>query len=350
MKRKVLVMMSAIAIMTIATMSVNAADLSFDGMSVEVPDTWIESAYETGDDGSINITYLSGNGGMNIFTTPYDEELSAFSYILLDGALVGIEQMEGYSEVESGTIDIDGKEGHATTFLCDGNMGMLVSVDTGSSIANILYLCPMTGDNELDEFGELIENIKFGEIGTVTDSEETYTKYITGNYKVGVDVPAGEYVVFANSGAGYFCVSSDSNKDDILFNENFVYNSIITIRDGEYLELSRCYAVPLAEDPEIALDSVGMFKVGVHIPAGEYKLETTADNTGYYCIYTDSRQDDIISNDLFEGQNYVTVSDGQYLVIERCKFTDPPSKPIKSYTDTDTAKKVQEALNAAGYD
>lgn len=67
-------------------------------------------------------------------------------------------------------------------------------------------------------------------------------------------------------------------------------------------------------------------------------------------MYPDSRQDDIIANDNFENQNYVTVSEGQYLVLSRCKFAETPTKPVKSYTDAETVKKVQEALNAAGYD
>ena len=92
-----------------------------------------------------------------------------------------------------------------------------------------------------------------------------------------------------------------------------------------------------------------MFKVGTHIPAGEYKIDSGTDS-GYYCIYSNSRQDSIIANDNFTGQNYVTVSDGQYLVLNRCNFTEPPAKVEKTYTDSETVKKVQEALTSAGYD
>ena len=61
-----------------------------------------------------------------------------------------------------------------------------------------------------------------------------------------------------------------------------------------------------------------MYKIGVNLPAGEYRLDATADRGGYYCIYPDSRQQDILSNDNFEGQAYVSVSDGQYLVLSNC--------------------------------
>lgn len=46
--------------------------------------------------------------------------------------------------------------------------------------------------------------------------------YDSGMYKVGVDIPAGEYIVL-NTGSrrnGYFSVTSDANGDDILFNDN----------------------------------------------------------------------------------------------------------------------------------
>ena len=175
-----------------------------------------------------------------------------------------------------------------------------------------------------------------------------FTEYSAGTYKVGTDIPAGEYILYSSDDSGYFCVSSDSNQADIIFNDNFDYNSIITIYDREYLELSRCSAIPFSENPDVDTTAAGMFKVGTHIPAGEYKLETS--DSGYYCIYADSRHDDIIANDNFEGQNYVTVSDGQYLLLSRCKFTNPPEKPQKTFTDSETIKSVQETLNIKGYD
>ena len=72
-------------------------------------------------------------------------------------------------------------------------------------------------------------------------------------------------------------------------------------------------------------------------------------HSGYYCIYSSSRQDNIISNDNFDGQRYVTVSDGQYLLLSRCKFVDPPQTPEVEITDTETIKQIQELLNSNGY-
>lgn len=65
-----------------------------------------------------------------------------------------------------------------------------------------------------------------------------------------------------------------------------------------------------------------MFKVGVDIEAGEYKVTAEEGEMGYYCVYGDSRHDDIIANDNFEGSAYVTVKDGQYLVLNRCLLAE----------------------------
>lgn len=143
------------------------------------------------------------------------------------------------------------------------------------------------------------------------------TKYESGQYKAGIDIPSGEYIIFADSGSGYFAVTADNNGDDIIANENFDYNSIITVNDGEYLELSRCKAVPISEVDNLPVDKANMFKIGTHLSAGEYKLVADSDSA-YYCVYNDGRHEDIEANNNFSGQSYVTVLDGQYLLLSRC--------------------------------
>ena len=146
--------------------------------------------------------------------------------------------------------------------------------------------------------------------------------YMPGMYKVGSDLPAGEYVFVPSSGSrAYVCVSADSNQDDILENSNFHGSFFVSVADGQYLEASRCLFVVAADVKLLDIDDgvldEGMFRVGIDIPAGEYKV--TADDRGYWCIYNDSVAPfDIVSNDNFEGSAYVTVKDGQYLELSRC--------------------------------
>lgn len=178
-----------------------------------------------------------------------------------------------------------------------------------------------------------VNTVSIGDIEEYGDEYET--KYEEGQYLVGTDMSAGEYIVFADlTETGYFCVSSDPNEDDIIYNNNFDYNSIITVNDGEYLNLTRCFAVPFNDVEELNLSSTGMFKVGTHVQSGEYKLISNENEEGYYCLYSSSRQDDIISNGNFSGNKYVSISDGQYLELVRCKFETTPESINVSSNET----------------
>lgn len=157
---------------------------------------------------------------------------------------------------------------------------------------------------------------------------DTYTeKYTSGQYKVGQDIPAGKYIVLTDESDGYFMVSSDANGDDILFNDFFENHSIIQIKQGDYLDLDDCYVIPYSDDYPLPLPSKdydsGTYIVGVHIPAGEYKVSAIrTDRSGYYSIYNNLRRDDLIANDYFDGTSYVKLTDGDCLIMERCEFID----------------------------
>jgi len=195
------------------------------------------------------------------------------------------------------------------------NNSKLTLIATKSSI-----LCHLSFEQENSDFEE---NDNLVDDENLLADKTTNKNYSSGQYKVGVDIPAGEYVLFSSEN-GYFCISSDANGSDIIGNDNFNNNSIITVFDGQYVELSRCYAVPFNEAPNFAEGKEelndGMYKVGYHIPAGEYKLICTGKESGYYCLYPDSVRKKIISNDNFEGSRYVSISEGQYLILRRCKL------------------------------
>ena len=152
----------------------------------------------------------------------------------------------------------------------------------------------------------------------------TETRYESGMYLVGTDIPAGEYAIFAERGMGYMEVDSDSsgNFDSILCNDNFTYNTIVTLEEGRYLSMTSAYAVPL-EEAQIDTSGNGMFKVGVHIPAGEYRIVVDEDASmgwGYIEVATDSSHqfDSIRTNDNIEASAYISVSDGEYLTLSDC--------------------------------
>ena len=83
--------------------------------------------------------------------------------------------------------------------------------------------------------------------------------------------------------------------------------------------MTSCIAYPASyvSDGTIKNDNLsgGMYKVGVDIEAGEYKV--TPDGSGYYEVDSSSAGtlDVIVANENFSSDVYVTVADGQYLKL-----------------------------------
>lgn len=157
-----------------------------------------------------------------------------------------------------------------------------------------------------------------------TPKEEVKNNKIkAGTYKVGEEIPAGEYL-FISKGMGYIQCSTDTTGalESIVYNDNVKGHSYITVNEGEYLKLQGGEMYPVAEAPSVVpadgLYKDGMYKVGQDIPAGEYKVKlTSAAGMGYIEVATDSRHkiESIVSNENVQADSYITVSDGQYLKI-----------------------------------
>lgn len=63
-----------------------------------------------------------------------------------------------------------------------------------------------------------------------------------GMYKVGVDIPAGEYNITA-SGNGYYEINNTPHDMmNIISNDNFTDNRIVTVQDGQYIKISNAIA------------------------------------------------------------------------------------------------------------
>lgn len=232
--------------------------------------------------------------------------------------------------IEESTYSNDTYVGDVYFKLEDGSKcyTRVLSCTEGHSIIAVMRLCDYTSDlneklYEIFDSIELQNGVQESVPETETESAPFYQIFGNGKYKVGESIEPGEYILINNDidGYGYFCVSPDTNHDDITFNSIFDYNSIITINDGEYLELSDARAYKLDEwlqENSVSTNRSGiMLKVGPMLPPGEYQLTSTDDN-GYYCVYSSSRQDDIITNDNFSGLTYVYVEEGQYLELNDC--------------------------------
>jgi len=181
------------------------------------------------------------------------------------------------------------------------------------------------GTDDADEAVETNEETKEKEVDAEDDAVIT-----AGTYKVGDDIPDGEYVVFAN-GMAYIESASDSTGelDSIIFNDNLMNDAhaYITLADGEYFKLQSAEMYPVEDapsvEPEDGVYADGMYKVGEDIPAGEYQIILdNAIDMGYYEVASDSSHQlgSIVTNENVQADTYLTVSDGQYLKLQDVKI------------------------------
>ena len=150
-------------------------------------------------------------------------------------------------------------------------------------------------------------------------------------------MPAGEYVVISN-GDSYIELASDStgNFSSIIANDVFKNRSVITVQDGQYLKVQRGTIYAAKDAPKVELKDgmlpSCMYKVGIDFPAGEYKV-TSNGGDSYIEVSRDSSHNmsSIISNDLFTGDRYIQVSDGQYLKILQLRSKNQIRKKCYSW-------------------
>ncbi|WP_071394543.1 hypothetical protein [Bacillus tuaregi] len=160
--------------------------------------------------------------------------------------------------------------------------------------------------------------------------EKGKEKITKGTYKVGTDIPVGEYLVFAK-GFAYIESASDSTGqlDSILFNENLSNgaHTYVTLHEGEYFKLQDAEMYPISSAPSVipedGIYDNGMFKVGQDIPAGEYKVILDSSiGMGYLEVSSDSSHQltSVVTNENVQADMYITVSDGQYLTLQDVKI------------------------------
>lgn len=152
----------------------------------------------------------------------------------------------------------------------------------------------------------------------------------SGMYKVGQDIPAGEYFLKRDGSiTAYFAILKDSSGtlDSIIANDNFETFRYVKLKDGEYFEIERAVFIEAENAPEYIIDEddreegiapEGMYKIGRDLPAGEYKV-ICDDDMAYIEVAKDSRHklSSIVSNDNFSSSRYIKVKNGQYLTVVR---------------------------------
>lgn len=308
--------------------------IEFDGLSMEIPNTWkfneelstdSELYYQKWDESEnvISLLYIQKVNN-EIYEVTQDEYFNSFtnSYIESSGSAIT-------KELEDTTVnDIPAKTFEFTT-TNDVNqeyngISYLFSYRNDEYVSkynDFIIITFLTAQNNQKDFNSCMSTLKLD----TNEKEAEVIKNVLkdGEYKVGSDIKKGEYVLISNSTKikAYYEVKTKNNKD-IKSNGIFNKNVYVTVKDGEYLTLKDCKAYPIKYAPEIDTTGEGMYKVGRDIKAGEYKLNAVKD--GYYEITNDSEHTSIVDNEIFTGDKYVTVKDGQYLTLSNsaCILSD----------------------------
>lgn len=148
--------------------------------------------------------------------------------------------------------------------------------------------------------------------------------YSDGTYLVGTDIPAGDYRGTVTGGAGYWQLSTDTNGENIIANDNPTGPFRLQARDGQYLQLSGVEIARAAKDEPAAVAAKtigdGTYLVGTDIPTGNYKGTTVA-GTGYWQISRDANGQNITANDNSTGPLRLMVKRGQYLQLSGIEIT-----------------------------
>lgn len=156
--------------------------------------------------------------------------------------------------------------------------------------------------------------------------------YLMGEYVVGEDIPAGEYLLYSDDlgnnvpegfGEAYASLSDDEEE---IFGSWFEYSRYAKLEEGQYLDLAWCsaYDTSMHTIENNPFEHPGMFKVGVDVEAGTYKVKTIDDSDMYFYYVHDSLEDfdDDAMYEFFR-ENYteekiVTLENGQYLELFHC--------------------------------
>lgn len=277
--------------------SVAASTVEVDKFDSPVTNIIVTTAYNSGEDESFLKTLLIYSNLIN----SVDASLTSGEGAKIIGDLLKFES--GVSEVGTINFPIVTKNGiKYSLLLSEESWTLFCSIDDTYS--------QNTTPNNTQEVESQTQEVKW---------------YSEDTYKIGVDLPAGEYylVPVSSSSKAYMAVCSDSNGNDILENDNFDGPAYITVEDGQYFEVVRA-KFALASEIKTSFNSAelsdGMYLVGKDIPAGEYLLKANSGMKAYVCVYNNSTANrNIVTNDNFEGKKYVTVNDGEYLELVRCK-------------------------------
>lgn len=163
--------------------------------------------------------------------------------------------------------------------------------------------------------------------------------YEADDYTAGRDIPAGEYLVVADTEnfgyeeeeyipSFYLGVYEDPNEEHKVHTGWFQCSTYVKVNEGEDIHFSWATAYPadstaVKNDP---FERAGMFLVGKDVEPGEYEIESLTDQ-GYESYAIFDSIDDVMADDGFSSREYpygeadkLTLREGQYVQLEWCRL------------------------------
>ena len=172
--------------------------------------------------------------------------------------------------------------------------------------------------SNMDNFGQVLN--------TLVEQKKAFPP---SSYAKG-DLPKGTYVFVSEKG-GYFAeeLNGQIMDNEIFASFGYVYvHGVGNVDTRGYLIKLEDFKTTGFDSPKSLYESItkqpnydlsGYYKVGLHIPAGEYKLTSLGE--GYMGIEEGPvGNSSTLQNDIFQGRKLISVRAGQFLKLERVKL------------------------------
>lgn len=178
---------------------------------------------------------------------------------------------------------------------------------------------------------------------TTTDPMLNYDEYYdNGTYTIGVDMPEGEYVVFADADKiGYvYNYAKDGNVSTTtgkryIYNKHFDYCDVIRVSKNTYVDISNAYAVPSGLVDKLDTSRNGTFRAGKDIETGPLTFKLSPHTKVAYVnvgVPDAANKDRTITYLTPENDRVVVnVAKGMYVKIFGCDVLDANLKEICTY-------------------
>lgn len=152
--------------------------------------------------------------------------------------------------------------------------------------------------------------------------------YSAGMYRIGTDIPAGEYFIRTDENYSAFVdtYSSSRNMSNNQLDSGYFDNfGFFLAEEGTYLDADEPFTPAknaVIPAPENGVYSAGMYRIGADLPAGTYTLSPNEDYDLHYETRSDAGMDydSILEQDWSEEPVTVTLEEGQYFSLSYGTF------------------------------